>query len=210
VNAPVSRRLNPAMALKPAPMSAKPCDPSEWVDRYGDALMQFACSRVGRREAAEDLVQETFLAAYQSRHEFDGRSAFSTWLIGILRRKVADYYRRNAKTLEVVDCELVRPAEPFDSRGKWTAAPAAWRTTPDRHAENAEFWEVVAGCLGGLPVHLAQVFEMRELGLASTDEVCQLTGLKPKNVAVRLHRARLLLRPCLERKWFRAEFGASS
>ena len=197
------------MPLHPPPTSAKLFDPMEWVDRYGDALMQFAYSRVGRRETAEDLVQETFLAAYKTRHQFDKRSEFSTWLIGILRRKIADHYRASAKSPELSNSEWVRRCEPFDSKGKWTVAPAKWATTPDRAAENTEFWEVVAGCLASLPTHLAQAFELRELALASIDEISELSGAKPKNVAVRLHRARLLLRRCLEQRWFRIETGAS-
>jgi RNA polymerase sigma-70 factor (ECF subfamily) len=65
-----------------------PCldDPALWVDSYGDAMFRFALSRVGRQEVAENLVQETFLAAWRARESFDGRSSFSTWLGGILRQ----------------------------------------------------------------------------------------------------------------------------
>ena len=68
-------------------------DPAGWVDRYGDGLLRFALTRVGCRDTAEDLVQEAFLAAWQSRSTFDGRASLGTWLIGILRRKIADHYR---------------------------------------------------------------------------------------------------------------------
>jgi RNA polymerase sigma-70 factor (ECF subfamily) len=65
------------------------------------------------------------------------------------------------------------------------------------------------GCISGLPMHLAQAFQMRELAMLSVDDASRLTGVTPKNLAVRLHRARLLLRQCLEKKWFRSERGAS-
>jgi len=60
-----------------------------WVDKYGDALFHFALARVNKRDIAEDLVQETFLAAVKSQERFKGQSSEKTWLFGILKHKVA-------------------------------------------------------------------------------------------------------------------------
>lgn len=204
------RRLDKSMSVQPAPKPERLCDPAAWVDRYGDALLRYASARVASHELAEDLVQETFLAAFRHREKFDGKSAFGTWLVSILRNKIVDHYRKSGRTLEISDEALVDVARPFDAKSKWSKTPAMWRDTPDKLAENAEFWGVFQDCLDGLPAHLAQAFCMREMGLVSLDEVSRLTGVTTKNLAVRLHRARLLLRSCLERKWYCSEPGGSS
>jgi len=178
-------------------------DPADWVDRYGDVMLNFALARIDRREVAEDLVQETFLAAWRARNTFDGLSQRSTWLIGILRRKIADHFRAGGRGPTAVAAEQeVAEGTLFDVRGKWVHPPRRWMQTPDKAAEDAEFWLALADCLAGMPGHLAQAFQLREIGLANTDEICRLTGITPKNLSVRLHRARLLLRQCLERGWF--------
>jgi len=180
-------------------------DPSRWVDRYGDSLLRFALSRVGRQEVAEDLVQETFLAAWGARGSFDGRSSLSTWLGGILRRKIADYYRRVGRERVLVEVETAdQNGNLFSKRGRWLEPVSRCKESPEQLAENSEFWSVMASCLGSLPAHLAEAFRLREIRLASMEEVCTATGVTPKNLSVRLHRARLLMRRCLDQKWFRS------
>ena len=196
--------------LEPPPADADLGDPAQWVDRYGDALLQYAVTRVGDRETAEDLVQETFLSALKARGDFDRRAAFSTWLIAILRRKIIDHYRKDARTLVTTDAELDEVAPLFDRTGHWTVPPANWRSTPASQAENSEFWQIVRRCLAELPRHLAQAFELRELGLATVQEASEIAGITPRNLSVRLHRSRLLLRSCLEQKWFAAEAVSDS
>jgi RNA polymerase sigma-70 factor (ECF subfamily) len=180
-------------------------DPGLWVDRYGDSLLCFALSRVGRRETAEDLVQETFLAAWQARHTFDGRSSLATWLCGILRRKIADHYRRVGRRRQFVEGTANHENRPlFDKRGKWRDAMARWKESPEQLTQSSEFWEVMSSCLASLPAHLADAFCLREIHLKSIEDTCLLTDITPKNLSVRLHRARLLLRRCLDQKWFRS------
>jgi RNA polymerase sigma-70 factor, ECF subfamily len=191
-------------------MPAQLSDPADWVDRYGDALLRFAGGRVASRELAEDLVQETFLAAFRHRSQFDGKSAFGTWLVAILRRKIVDHHRKSGRSPDLDAEPLAVVDASFTAKGKWTSSSTKWRTTPKDLAENAEFWNVFHGCMSGLPMHLAQAFQMRELAMVTVDDASKLTGITPKNLAVRLHRARLLLRQCLEKKWFRSEPGGAS
>ena len=72
-------------------------DPSVWVDAHGDYLYRYALMRVRDTAVAEDLVQETLLAALQSRHAYAGRSAERTWLTGILKHKLVDHFRRASR-----------------------------------------------------------------------------------------------------------------
>ncbi len=183
----------PPKPIQPNAMPAQLGDPADWVDRYGDALLRFAGGRVASRELAEDLVQETFLAAFRHRSQFDGKSAFGTWLIAILRRKIVDYHRKSGRSPDLEAESLLGADGTFTAKGKWTTSSTKWRTTPKDLAENAEFWNVFDGCMSGLPMHLAQAFQLRELALFSVDDASKQTGITPKNLAVRLHRARLLL-----------------
>jgi RNA polymerase sigma-70 factor (ECF subfamily) len=178
-------------------------NPAIWVDRYGDMLVQYAYARLGALDSAEDAVQETFLAAWRARGTFDGRSSLRTWLVGILRRKIADHYRRAGRDgRRVADQSADAYDEEFTAAGGWANPVARWTQTPDQLAENGEFWKVFEHCLDALPAHFAQAFHLREIRQSSVDEVCRVTDVTPQNLAVRLHRARTLLRSCLQRKWF--------
>ncbi len=181
-----------AMAVNTERKAPRTDDPARWVDRYGDALLRFALSRVGRQEVAEDLVQETFMAAWRARESFDGRAALGTWLCAILRRKIADHYRRVGRERVLTEVDATdEHGSLFGKRGKWLEPLARWKESPDQLAENSEFWSVMAGCLADLPAHLAEAFQLREIRMATMEEVRKSTGVTPKNLSVRLHRARL-------------------
>jgi RNA polymerase sigma-70 factor (ECF subfamily) len=79
-------------------------DPARWVDQHGDALFRFALLRVRDADLAADLVQETFLSALKGLDGFHGRSSIRTWMTGILKHKIIDYYRRNRS--EVLESDL--------------------------------------------------------------------------------------------------------
>ena len=68
--------------------------------------------------------------------------------------------------------------------------------------ETKEFWDVFGCCLSRLPKGLADAFFLRELDGLSSDEVQQILGISAANLWKRLHRARSLLRQCLESTWF--------
>ena len=80
-------------------------DPERWVDQYGDYLFRFALSRLPDSAVAEDLVQETFLAALHARENFKGRSSVTTWLTGILKHKIIDHFRKESREQPVEDVE---------------------------------------------------------------------------------------------------------
>jgi RNA polymerase sigma-70 factor (ECF subfamily) len=181
-------------------------DADTWLDEHGDALYRYARSRVRKRELAEDLVQETLLAALQSRDRFQGRSTVRTWLLSILRRKIVDQYRRLGESRPGSGSGSTAGPDPlraryFSIQGLWKSAPASWKT-PDKALEDREFWDVLEGCLSRLPRLLSSVFILRELEDLEMTELCRTLALSEGNVRVRLHRARLLLRECLERRWF--------
>ncbi len=187
-------------------------NPENWVDEYGDFLYRYALSKVKDPSIAEDLVQETFLAALKARQNFQGRSTVRTWLIGILKHKIVDHIRRKIReqTSDKVESLIDATANDsgdarFNGRGGWKNPPAKWAANPTNLYEQKEFIDILYHCLGELPERQAKVFMMREIDESSTDEICKALGISATNSWVILYRARVLLRQCLEIKWLDAE-----
>jgi RNA polymerase sigma-70 factor (ECF subfamily) len=186
-------------------------DPSaralHWLDDHGDALYRYAVARTADPIAAEDLVQETLLAAMTA--DFDGRSTERTWLIGILKHKVLDHRRRSTREQPLTDMREDDSFDPFTRRGRWKIPVPKWTSDPTAAAELSEFRDVFAHCMSKLSRRVATVFWLREAEDAPTDELCQELDISPANLWTMLHRARARLRQCLTLNWFgrRAEKG---
>lgn len=180
-------------------------DASGWLARHGDALYRYARLRLRSSHAAEDVVQETLLAALgtSSRPEaFAGRSSELTWLIGILRHKVVDSLRRASReSPPPEDAALPAWEAFFQKQGKWHRKPSIWRgrgaNDPHAHLERAEFRTILVHCLERMPRRLAKVFMLREADEVSSDEICEVFDISAANLWTLLHRARTRLRDCL-------------
>ena len=188
----------------PAPAALSPAH--SWLSAHGDALYRYAFQRVRDSAQAEDLVQETLLAALESQARYAGRAAERTWLIGILKHKLIDQLRRRTREPPLADfAETDDEIEAlFSADGHWKTPPAAW-TSPMASLEQREFWRVLNDCLTALPARQARAFALSEFDGLGGDELCKLLGATATNVWVMLHRARLRLRECLEQRWFGRE-----
>jgi RNA polymerase sigma-70 factor (ECF subfamily) len=184
--------------------------PERWLEEHGDALFRYAYLRLRDDHAAEDLVQETLLAAWRTRHQFAGNSSERTWLVGILKHKLADHWRRRARESKAFEPPDGGDAEQDDlltrlfdaaANDHWRNAPSAWRD-PDAALEQQQFWRVFADCLAALPPAQAQAFSLWEIDGVTGEEACKVLEVAPTNLWVILHRARLRLRQCLENHWF--------
>lgn len=178
----------------------RPTDGDRWVDEHGDHLYRYAMSRVGRAEVAEDLVQETLVAALESAFRFEGRSSERTWLVAILRKKLVDLLRRMRGRLA---SEIPATDEwmdgLYDRTGHWKTAPGRWGDDPSAVLERREFWQAFERCRGALPERMREVLVLRLLEDVSTEEIGEVLSLSPANVWTLLHRARLRLWKCLDR-----------
>jgi len=179
-------------------------DPANWVDLYGDLLFRYALLRLRDPNLAEDAVQETLLAALQGRKNFENRSTEQTWLVGILKHKIIDHFRKAGREEPIHDDESKQPVEDgdFQQNGRWRIGPAHWNMDSTAILQQKEFWVVLRQCLSALPSRLANVFTLKELEELSSEEVCKVCNVAPTNLWVMMHRARHRLRKCLEVNWF--------
>lgn len=186
-------------------------DPTTWVDEHGDCLYRFALMRLRDGSLAEDVVQETLLSAIQATSSYTGKATERTWLIGILKHKIIDHYRKNNKQVQLTeeDTDLTGTERFFERPDKWSGhwaiplRPVDPERSPEDVIERGEFWDVMKACLSALPDRVAKVFTLREMDGLSSDEICDALGLSPSNFWVMMHRARMQLRRCVEIKWFR-------
>lgn len=178
-------------------------DPERWLDQHGDALYAFAMLRLHNAANAEDMVQETLLAALGAAERFDGGSSERTWLVGIMKHKIYDLLRKHGREQALDDGNDADDwAGKFDSTGHWATAPSAWGD-PARLTENAALAAAMQACIGHLPERLRAAFVMREIDGAETSEVIELLGISSaNNLWVMLSRAREKLRECIDRNWY--------
>jgi len=200
------------MTKKRAEINSQIENPESWVDQYGDFLYHFTLSRIKDPSIAEDLVQETFLAALKARKNFQGRSTARTWLIAILKHKIVDHIRKQVRehTSDKVESMLNTAAnDPVDSsfndEGDWRIRPSKWAIDPMKLYEQKEFMDILYQCLGKLPKRQAEAFMMREIDGLSTEEICKVLNISATNSWVMLYRARMWLRRCLENSWLSTE-----
>lgn len=177
----------------------------EDLDQLRTYLLRYATLQLRDAALAEDVVQETLLAALNARSGFSGKSAYKTWLVGILRHKIVDAARKQSRERGLAASEEIAESDPteelFDADGSWRQIPAAWGD-PEKSFENGRFWETLERCLEQLPARTARAFMMREVMDATSDDVCKDLAIAPTNLWVMLHRARLGLRECLNSNWF--------
>src|SRR5882724_718532 len=165
-------------------------DPCEWLTAHGDYLFNLAVGQIRDASVAEDLVQETFLAALKARERFSGRSSDRTWLVGILRHKIYDHLRRVCRERPVRRADEARvDHETWDESVLWAHDVAAECMEPSRRMELAEFREALEVALGKLPPRIAQVFQMYEVEERPNREVCDKLKITENNLWVILHRA---------------------
>lgn len=202
---PKSRKLGTPVRDEPASQA----DPNQWVEKYGDGLYRFALLQVRKRETAEDLVQDTFLAALRCHEKFRGHSTERQWLIGILRHKICDYFRKFGRQISFTDLEFFsdEQGENFNGRGDWINrhGPVEWKPAGIEALKRAEFWRALKCALAHLPERIATVFMMREINDVPGSEICGLLNISETNLWVMLHRARMALRRELERNFFAGE-----
>jgi RNA polymerase sigma-70 factor (ECF subfamily) len=181
---------------------------AEDLPGYRPALLRYAMLQIREAAVAEDLVQNTLVAALQALGSFRGDSSPNTWLIGILKRQIIDHYRRMTREAPLPvsgtgddpdgDADLLDRL--FARDGHWANQPGLW-ADPEGSLHQEDFLAVLEACLKGLAGQSGRVFALREIMELEPDEICKDLGLSRSNYWVLMHRARLRLRQCVERGW---------
>jgi len=169
---------------------------THWVDTYGSYLFNFAIGQVRDKHVAEDLVQDTFLAAIKSQDKFSGRSSARTWLVGILRHKIYDYLRLicRERTVRVEPLPAHDDGDGLNESLVWLHQVADESLSSSRRLELGEFRQQLEKALGNLPARIAQAFQLYSIEERSNREVCEQLNISESNLWVMLHRARRQLR----------------
>ncbi len=176
------------------------------IEQQRAYLLRYAMLQLRDPHQAEDVVQETLLAAIESWNNFAGQSSLRTWLTGILKHKIMDLLRKKVREPRLVNKDDEDPlenlsSESFDHTGHWANPLQTW-ANPTQSFENQQFWQMFEFCIQRMPLSSARAFMMREFMEFSTEEICQELTISTTNCWVTLHRARLALRECLDLHWF--------
>src|SRR5258708_5376433 len=181
------------------------------VGELRPALLRIARMQLRNDTWAEDVVSETLISALEGVDRFGGQSQLKTWVVGILKHKIIDQFRRSGREISIDAAVEAAQVESFDEL-----------YTPDDHRVNepldwgdpaaaysrVQFFDVLQTCIDELPPPLARLFMMRERLDLDTAQICKEVGISATNCFVMLHRARIRLRECLELRWFATEGAA--
>lgn len=169
---------------------------------HRDYLYRFAMRRVGDPALADDLVQETFLAALQSAKSkiddsadaatFSGRSTYRVWLAGILKHKLADVMRERCRFVAITSEDPEREHDEMNA-AMLASGAGDLGDNPQHACERAELLAQINDALVKLPSGVAEVFMAREVEGETTASIAARSGLSEANIWVRVHRARKAL-----------------
>ena len=145
-------------------MSNHQINPNKWIDLYSDYLYNYTVARVNDKVIAQDLVQDTFLAALKSMKNFKGEASERTWLISILKRKIIDYYRKINSNKGKAEVRISYNNE-NETEGDWLEERVAdpFDKTAEDTMQNTELGDAIFNCLSKLPEKQAEVFRMKTI-----------------------------------------------
>jgi RNA polymerase sigma-70 factor, ECF subfamily len=178
---------------------------AEVIDRHGGALLRLARSFLKNDAVAEEVVQDTWLAALDGLDGFEARSSLRTWLFTILANKARNRAVREARSVpwtaldsDDQDGPAVDP-ERFQADGHWREVPGPWtEENPERLAQGAETRTAIEAAIASLPQLQRSVITLRDVEGLEAEEICRLLAITLTNQRVLLHRARTRVRQVLE------------
>lgn len=183
--------------------------PQDWLPKFADELYGYAFNKTGNSDLAEDLVQETFLAALKTLQTFKGQCSERTWLYRILKNKISDHFRKASTKYEVSNSKFEIDTTSyldnyFTKEGDWkeNAIPKDWDVDFNSNIENKELNAAISYCVEKLRRSQKQLIIMKLVEEEETEFICKELKISPTNFWVMIHRAKLQLRACLEKNWF--------
>jgi RNA polymerase sigma-70 factor (ECF subfamily) len=180
------------------------------VDRHSSAMIRVAMAYVPSRAAAEETVQEAWIAVMRGIDGFEGRSSLKTWIFRILANVAMRAGPRERRSVPfsalaatedsgepALDPDRFLPADHERFAGHWLVMPTAW-PTPEEGLLAGEIRDVIATAITGLPVAQRTVIALRDVEGWSSEEVCEALEISAGNQRILLHRARNRVRQAIE------------
>lgn len=178
----------------------------ELVEQWSGIMLRLALSHVKSRAIAEEVVQDAWMTVLRSLDRFERRSAFRTWVLGIVVNLARSRVRAERRSVPlsaesgspVLDPKRFLPSDHPRWPHHWAVEPVEWRT-PEKDLLAGETRKVILDAMDALPAAQREVLVLRDLDGLSATEVCNILGLTDTNQRVLLHRARSRVRITLER-----------
>ncbi len=167
---------------------------SQLMRKYEGKIFRLAQHITQNREDAEDVLQETFLKAYEHLNQFKGDSKFYTWVVRIAVNQALMKLRKRKSDRSVSIDEGIDTGEDVVVR-----EIAAWDENPEQKYSREELGEILDGAVQSLAPPYRTVFVLRDIDELSTEETAEALDLSVPAVKSRLLRARLQLREKLTR-----------
>jgi len=163
------------------------------IRRNNPYLYKLGMSYGYKHEDVEDLMQETFIAAYLNLEKFEARSSFKTWITRIMLNQCYQKAQKLSFKFEKANDILNEKTTPmFESNQS---------TDTYRSVLNNELSNIIGSALTSIPLEYRMVFSLRELNGMSTAETAETLEISETNVKVRLNRAKHMLREKVERMY---------
>lgn len=180
----------------------------ELVSRYHGPLRRFAVSFGATDAVADEVVQETWLAALEGIDSFEGRSSLRGWLFGIVKNQARKRAARERRSLPFSELQSPEDDAPVIESSRfqgddgcwphhWAAPPRPWED-PERRLASLEVRERLRKAISALPPRHRVVVALRDVEGLEPDEICELLEISDANQRVLLHRGRTALRNTLE------------
>jgi RNA polymerase sigma-70 factor, ECF subfamily len=180
------------------------------VDRHTPAMIRVASAYVPSRAAAEEAVQDTWIAVMRGIDGFEGRSSLKTWIFRILTNVAMRSGARERRSMPfsalaqaedtgepAVDPDRFLPADHELFGGHWAIMPTRW-PTPEEGLLAGETRDVIAHAIAELPPAQRTVMALRDVEGWTSEEVVEALEISPGNQRILLHRARSRVRTAIE------------
>lgn len=181
--------------------------PHFWIEKYAKEMLSFAIKKLGNKEIAEDLLQDTFLSAFKNKETFKGNSSEKTWLYQILKNKIIDYYRSKIKSITDSQISLSdwSTEEHFQSgtqSGRWLQpiSPTMSQSDIESKFDSKELRFALQNCISKLPTKMNLVFMARYIEDNEAEKICKEMNITPSNYWTIIHRAKIQIKECLDKK----------
>jgi RNA polymerase sigma-70 factor (ECF subfamily) len=171
---------------------------NELVELYQDRVFRLVFRMLGRREEAEDLVQEVFVQVFKAVGTFRGDSKLATWVyriaVNLCKNRVKYLWRRKSDAQDEFDHAQERRS--MQSASGLTSGEMAG---PDQVVQGYQLEVIIKHCISELEPDFSEVLVLRDVEGLTYEEITEITGLAEGTVKSRIHRARTTLKAKVER-----------